>query len=146
MPTIDILQTLAIIFSLAVAVYQMKLYVKAEKISIVTRISERNDALLNDLLAHIDGTKKFSEAFKPGEGVYFSDPRVSITYRVLNFWDEMFYYRRQDYMEESTWLLYRNTLRNFMSNPFASSFWEHVRGEYNPHFQEYVDACLKEWA
>jgi hypothetical protein len=144
MSTIDILQTLGIIFSLGAAIYQMRLYIKAEKISIVTRISERNDALLNDLLSHIEEVRNFCEPFKAGEGVYFSDPRVSIMYRILNFWDEMFYYRKQEYMDDGTWQLYRRTLHNFVDNPFAASFWEHVRGEYNPRFQEYVDSCLKE--
>lgn len=143
MSTVDILQSLGIVFSLVVAVYQMRLYIKAEKISVVTRISERNDALLDDLIAHHVEIRNFAQPFNPEEKAYFGDPRVSIMYRILNFFDEMFYYHRQDFVAPETWRLYRNTLRKFLDNPFAETFWAHARDEYNPGFQEFVTSVFE---
>jgi hypothetical protein len=139
MSTIDIIQTIGIVASLTFAIIQMRFYIKAEKISVVTRISERNDALLNDILEHHGHINEFSKPFGPQKGQYFSDPRVCIMYRILNFFDEMLYYHEQKLVSEQTWELYQSTLRKFLDNPFARSFWECARDEYNPALQRLVD-------
>jgi hypothetical protein len=143
MSTIDIIQTLGILFTIVVAIIQMRFYIKAERISVITRISERNDALLNDIIAHYKNIKNFSKPFNSKSTAYFGDPRVSIMYRILNFFDEMFFYYRQQLVSKHVWDLYQNTLRKFISNRFAATFWQYARDEYNPGFQAIVDSIIE---
>ena len=143
MSTLDLFQTVAIIVSLIVTIVQMQLYLKGERISVVTRISERNDALLNEIIVNISVVKKLDKPFKANTHAYFSDPRVAITYRILNFFDEMYYYRRQRFLAKSTWDLYQLTMKRLLDNRFSKTFWEHVRNEYNQDFQHFVDENIK---
>ena len=142
MSTIDLIQTLAIIISLIVTIVQMRLYIKGERVSIVTRISERNDALLNEIIVNINAVKRLDQPFEVNKHGYFSDPRVSITYRILNFFDEMFYYYREGFLAERIWDLYQPTMKRLLDNPFSKTFWAHVRNEYNKEFQAFVDKNL----
>ena len=142
MSTIDIIQTLGIVFTILVAIIQMQVYIKAEKVSIITRISERNDALLNDIIVHYETIKNFSKPFNPKMTVYFGDPRVSTMYRILNFFDEMFFYHKQRFISKHTWKLYQSTLKKLISNRFARTFWQYARDEYNPGFQVFVDSVI----
>lgn len=143
MSTLDLFQTVAIVVSLIVTVVQMQLYLKGEKISVVTRISERNDALLNEIIVNIGVVKKLDQPFKASARAYFSDPRVAMTYRILNFFDEMYYYRRQRFLAKSTWDLYQLTMKRLLDNRFSKTFWEHVRTEYNQDFQHFVDENIR---
>ncbi len=144
--TLDLLQSIGIVFTLAATIIQMRLYLKGERISIVTRISERNDALLNDLIRNAQAVKGFDKPFKPARGGYFADARVSIMYRILNFFDEMSYYRGQGYISENTWSLYENTVKRFLDNQFAQTFWKHVRDEYSRSFQAFIDQTISRLA
>ena len=139
MSILDLFQTVAIIVSLVMTIIQMRLYLKGERISIVTRISERNDSLLNDLIANAAAIKQLDKPFKVDVGGYFADPRVSITYRILNFFDEMYYYYDQGFLAERTWGLYQITMNRLLGNLFAKTFWAHVRDEYNQEIQVFVD-------
>ena len=139
MSTIDLIQTVGIVISLIVTIWQMRLYIKGEKVSIVTRISERNDALLNEIIINIGAVKRLNQPFKNNTHNYFSDKRVSIMYRILNFFDEMFYYYREGFLAQRTWDLYQLTMKRFLNNPFSKTFWAHVRNEYNEQFQAFVD-------
>lgn len=142
MSTVDIIQTLGIIFTIVVAIFQMQIFIKAEKASIVTRISERNDALLNDIIVHYETIKNFSKPFNPKMAVCFGDPRVSTMYRILNFFDEMFFYHKQRFVSKHTWELYQSTLKKFVCNRFATTFWQYARDEYNPGFQAFIDSII----
>jgi len=144
MSRIDIIQTLGIIFTIVVAIIQMRFYIKAERISVVTRISERNDALLNDIIAHYENIKNFSKPFNPKSTIYFGDPRVSVMYRILNFFDEMFFYYNQKLINKHMWNLYQNTLKKFISNRFANTFWKYARDKYSPSFQVIIDSIIEE--
>jgi hypothetical protein len=142
MSIVDIIQTLGIVFTIVVAIIQMRFYVKAERISVITRISERNDALLNDIIAHHENIKDFSKPFDSKSTAYFGDPRVSIMYRILNFFDEMFFYYKQRLVSKQMWDLYQNTLKKFISNSFGNTFWQYARDEYNPDFQAVIDSII----
>lgn len=143
MSTIDLIQTLGIITSLIVTIVQMRLYIKGERVSIVTRISERNDALLDEIIDNINAIKRLDKPFDVNKPGYFSDPRVSITYRILNFFDEMYYYYYQGFLAKRTWTLYQLTMKRLLDNIFARTFWEHVRNEYNKEFQGFVDQLMR---
>lgn len=140
--TLDLIQTVAIIFSLVVTIVQMQLYIKGERVSTVTRISERNDALLNEIIINVNAVKKLDKPFEIDKHGYFSDPRVPITYRILNFFDELFFYYRQGFLAQRTWDLYQPTMKRLLDNPFSRTFWAHVRNEYNKEFQDFVDRNL----
>lgn len=144
MSTLDVFQTVAIVISLVITIIQMQLYLKGERISIVTRISERNDSLLNDLIANASALKKLDKPFNVDAHEYFADPRVSITYRILNFYDEMYYYNSQGFLGKQTWNLYRVTMNRLLGNLFAKTFWAHVRNEYNQKFQAVVDEVINQ--
>lgn len=139
---LDLFQSIGIAFTMFATIIQMRLYLKGERISVVTKISERNDALLDDLIRNAQAVKGFDKPFKPASGGYFSDARVSMMYRILNFFDEISYYRRQKYIDENTWLLYENTVRRFLDSQFAQTFWQYVRDEYNREFQAFIDQTI----
>jgi hypothetical protein len=110
--------------------------------SIVTTISERNDALLQDIAANSKMIKSFTKPFNTKSPNMFADPRTALMYRTLNFFDEMLYYYQQGYINEGTWSLYQNTMCNFFTEKFAKSFWNHVRHEYNDELQKAVDRAV----
>lgn len=139
MSTIDLIQSGSIIFTLIVTVIQMIYYSRNQKTSIVTRISERNDALLQDIVANAKVFESFAESFDPHKQNIYNDPRVPIMYRTLNFFDELFYYRQKGSINKGTFNLYQKTLQMFLEKEFAKSFWKHVRDEYSPEFQKVVD-------
>jgi hypothetical protein len=139
---IDWLQSLGIVISLIATVIQMSIYIKNLRMSIVTTISERNDALLQDIAAHSGVIKGFSKPFDREARNIFADPRVALMYRTLNFFDEMLYYHQQGYINKGTWELYQNTMRNFFTEKFARSFWIQARGEYNTELQQIVDRAI----
>jgi hypothetical protein len=142
MSFIDWLQSLGIIISLAATVIQMRIYIKNLRMSIVTTISERNDTLLQDIAANSGVIKGFSKSFNAKVRNLFADPRVALMYRTLNFFDEMLYYYQQGYINKGTWELYQNTIRNFLTENFAKSFWNYVRSEYNEELQKIIDDAI----
>lgn len=144
MSVLDIIQSVAIVVSFIVTFIQIRLYLKTERVSIVTRISERNDALLNDLITHAAAIKKFDKPFKADAPGYLADPRVSITYRMLNFFDEMFYYYKQGFLTKRTWDLYQVTMTRLLDNRFVKSLWANIRDEYHPDFQAFVDQSFSQ--
>ncbi len=141
--TLDIIQSVSIVASFLFTVYQIRLAVKTQKMAIVTRISERNDSLLQDIMASPEVFKKLSRPFDPKEHNIFADPRVAIMYRTLNFFDEMLFYFHQGYINKGTWELYQITMKNFFSEPFSISFWNSVRGEYNEDLQLCIDRAME---
>lgn len=138
MSTIDLIQSFSIVFTLIVTVIQMIYYSRNQKISIVTRISERNDALLQDIVANAKIFQSFSKPFDPKKNNVFNDPRVSIMYRTLNFFDELLYYYHKGSINKGTLALYKKTLQVFLDKKFAISFWNHVRDEYSREFQDLI--------
>lgn len=142
MSFIDWLQSLGIVISLVATIIQMRIYIKNLRMSIVTTISERNDTLLQDIAANSRVIKGFSRPFDAKAHNVFADPRVALMYRTLNFFDEMLYYHQQGYINKGTWELYQNTIRNFFTEKFAKSFWNHARGEYNTELQQIVDRAV----
>jgi hypothetical protein len=144
MSTIDLIQSAAIVFSFIMTFVQLYLYLKEKRISIVTSISERNDALLNDLITHAASIKKLDKPFKAEARGYLADPRVSIMYRIINFFDEMFYYYRQGFLSKQAWNLYQVTMNRLLGSEFAKTFWAHVRNEYNEDFQACVEKNLQQ--
>jgi len=142
MAFLDWLQSLGIVISLIATIFQMRMYIKNLRMSIVTTISERNDMLLRDIAANSMAIRSFSKPFNKKAHNMFADSRVSLMYRTLNFFDEMLYYYQQGYINEGTWSLYQNTIRNFFTENFAKSFWNHVRQEYNEELQQTVDRAI----
>ena len=63
-------------------------------------------------------------------------------YRTLNFFDEMLYYYHQGFVSQGTWDLYQSTAKKFLTEPFAITFWGHVRGEYTEELQKYIDKAI----
>ena len=138
----DRLQSAGIVISLLATVYQLWIHNKSLRMSIVTTISERNDALLLDIENNLRAIKTFSRPFDRKKRNRFSDPRVALMYRTLNFFDEMLYYHQLGYINKGTWELYQNTLCNFLTEKFAVSFWNHARQEYNQELQTVIDKAI----
>lgn len=145
MSNIDLIQSIGIAISLIATVYQLWIHNKSLRMSIVTTISERNDALLQDIEQNWRAIKTFSKPFNRRMRNRFSDPRVALMYRTLNFFDEMLYYHQLGYINKGTWDLYQNTLCNFFTEKFATSFWEYARQEYNEELQLIVDKAINRY-
>ncbi len=139
---LDLIQSLSIVASFLFTIYQIRLAVKTQKMAIVTRISERNDSLLQDIMSSPQIFKEFSKPFDSATQSFFADPRVAIMYRTLNFFDEMLFYYYQGYINKGTWDLYQTTMRRFFGEPFAITFWNSVRGEYNEDLQKCIDKAI----
>jgi len=138
----DLVQSIGIIVTLIITLFQLIQHRKDLRSAMITTISERNDSLLQDITNNWRAIKNFSKPFNHKQSNLFSDPRVSLMYRVINFFDEMFHYYQQGYINKGTWELYQTTLNNFFTERFPISFWNHVRYEYNEELQRIVDEVI----
>lgn len=140
---LNIIQTFGIVLALVLTIIQIKKTDARVQLSIDSAINNRTDDLNNTLLENPDVLAGLSRPYQRSDESYSSDMRSIMVYRFLNFFDELFYYKKKNLLNETTWVNYLRSMKKFLRQPYCIGFWKDARTEYEKDFQTVVDEILE---
>lgn len=139
MSIIDIVQTVGIALTLLLTILQLRMHTNSLRVSISSTIGEWSDGINKDLMDSPDLITKFSESYPGQEKIKANDKRPFVFYRILNFYSTLYFYRKQGYVDETTWRAWTKGTKKILTSPYGSGFWKDVRLEFEDEFQTFID-------
>lgn len=143
MPTTDVIQTIAIVFTFFLIVYQNKVLSNSLKANITASLAERLDEINKYLMDHPEMYADLGKPYPGGDKVKRKDPRPILVDRLINLHNEVFDNNKLGLIDKVTWAGWQNTLEKNIKLDFFAGHWKEEKGIYAHDFQMHVDEMIE---
>ena len=141
---IDIIQSVGIVCSIVLVLWQMRLQVKELKAAKSAMLTAKMDEINRLLFEHPEILPALSQAY-PRRASARGDRRRHLMLMWFNAIEQAFLnYRRYKLVEKSGWEAWMRILTSYLYLPYVRAHWERTKIEYAAEFQRFVNDLLAE--
>jgi hypothetical protein len=143
MSIIDIIQTIGLVITLALAIIQLRIYSKTARASTYPVVMRRLDEINHVIIEHPEIMVKLSEPYPGRDNIFPDDRRPGFLYIVFSFYEELYFHNKYGYIEKEIWDGWVRSMKRILKQPYAAGFWKEVRYEhYGTNFATFIDSLI----
>ena len=139
MSIIDVIQSVGIVITIVIAIWQMRLQIKSTQASIYASILERMREINRLSIEYPEVVAKLSEPFPQNSDIAAGDQLSGIMFTILNLYEELFYHHKKGYIDDEIWDGWTKTIQKDVKLPYAMGFWEKVKEQYGTSYRDFIN-------
>lgn len=141
MPTpIDIVQSIAIIASLIVSIWQMRALNNQLRAATDAALSEKLDSVNRLLFENADLFKDLESDFITVSASQQNTRLEFLVAMLFNTFEQAFVqHKKYGYLDREDWMPWKQMLAGYLQKPYINTWWSSAKHEYETAFREHID-------
>jgi hypothetical protein len=138
----SVIAAAAAIIALGVTAWQIRENTKATNIQTLSGLYTRLAGINTLLIEHEAIAPKLETAFIAEADL--NSPASSYIDTVRSFFHEMYLYHQKGLVDLPEWESWKETMKDFCTQPYFKGYWSYRRGSYSSGFQGLIDNWIRE--
>lgn len=142
---LDIIQSVGIVISIMLVIWQVRVQTKQMKATANATIAARVDEINRLMFENPDIFPQLNQPYPGNNLPNGGDRRYHLMHIFLNTFELAFVdYRRHKFIERSGWDSWTRAIMEILHKPYAHGHWEATKGQYTEEFREFMDGLIAE--
>lgn len=142
---LDIVQSVGIVISIMLVIWQVRLQTKQMKATANAIIAAKVDEINRLMFENPDIFPKLDQPYPGNNLPNDGDRRYHLMHIFLNTFELVFIdYRRHKFIEKSGWDSWTRIIMVILHKPYAHGHWEATKDQYTEEFQEFMNNLIAE--
>ena len=145
MKWLDIIQSVGIILSIVLVIWQVRVQIKQMKATANALIYSKVDETNRLMFEHPDVFPKLNEPYPGGDLPESGDRRYHLMHIFFTTFEQVFFYQKtHKFLEQSDWNSWTRVMSEILQKPYARGHWGDIKSQYSMDFQKFIDELPRE--
>jgi len=139
--TLNLIQSIVVIITLGITLWQMNKSNKVTKSQVISTLHQRLDNINSLAFNNPELYNRLLLDYDPIKDQYSSlNSYVDMT---RTFFYELYYHNKKGLLGKDEWKSWEQSIEDFLTLPYVSSYWLNKRVDYALEFSDYIDKIIQ---